>query len=151
MNSIRDEWPIIAGCSMMAAALVYIASCGIAHAAPAMLRYTNPGTMAIDGLEVCSVQGASLPACKAIASICGAGATCNALIDLPHGSSIVSARSFAQGLYSPVSNSLTKITVDPLLCLADDVCRFDVDLDGWPGGTDFSRFVAAFGKSWLKP
>ena len=40
MNSTRDEWVVIAACSVMAAVLVYLASCWTAQAAPYTLTLT---------------------------------------------------------------------------------------------------------------
>lgn len=126
--------------ALVAAALVYFVACS-ASAAPYVLHFKNPGPWAYETLTT---------PWGIVAAPCAGGATCSVVVDIPVGRQTITAKAGAAGVLSPVSNALQALIAPaPADCLLLPACRFDADLDGTVSGTDFSAFVAAFGKTWV--
>lgn len=147
MNDTHHDWILVAACSVVAAGIAYLATCGTARAVEAEVRYQNAATVTLTRLRV--IQGGTVTEYPVS---CAPGATCTLRADLRHGLADTKLEGQAAGtLWSLPSNVVPYRAVDPKLCLADPVCRGDYDADGVSTVADFRVFLGSLGKKWPAP
>jgi hypothetical protein len=140
-------WAGLAAATVCLGMISYIATCGVARAAEHEIRWINADPdRAAGALRVCQLER-----CVDVPADCGPGDTCSTVVDLEPGVWVTTAYAAEDGAgpWSPSSNALSiRVQMAPADCLELDVCRFDADGDGLVGGSDFNRFVQAFGGAW---
>lgn len=138
------EWMLIAACSVLAALITYMASCGTARAAPHTIQFRNPDpTRSYTALRT---------PWGTVAATCAPGATCSVVVDIPPGYQTVTAEATDGTLWSSTSNALTPlIQPTPAECQAIPHCPADLDRSGSVNGADFTVFVRSFNRSWAAP